>query len=154
MKVSSPCPESWAGMAGDDKVRFCRRCSLNVYNLAAMKPHEIEALVRKTSGRLCGRIYVRQDRTATLRDCGSSRAKSRVRRAVAVSIILLLAGFSWMLRSAIKEPNRSMHPQWVQTVLNWIEPEQDRGRGMIMGKMVCPTPPTPPPTPPPPQETP
>lgn len=146
MRISSPCPESWAGMAGDDRVRFCGRCKLNVYNLAVLKPHEIEALLRRTNGRLCGRLYRRGDRTATLKDCAGSRSRKLVRRAVAAGIILLLAGFSWLLRTTVNEPDRSMHPQWIRTVLHWIEPEPDRGRGMIMGRMVCPTPrPAPPP---------
>jgi hypothetical protein len=145
LTISSPCPESWDRMAGDNRIRFCDRCNLNVYNLAVMKPHEVEALVRKASGRLCGRLYMRNDRTATLKDCGASRARRRVKRAVAVSIILLLGGFSWMLRAAITEPDRSMHPEWVRKVLNWIEPER-RGR-MVPGEIACPPPRTPPPAP-------
>jgi hypothetical protein len=149
LRVSSPCPESWARMKGDDRVRFCGRCNLNVYNLTVMKPHEIETLVRRTNGRLCGRLYVRVDRTATVRDCGGSRARKMVRRAVALGVFLVLGAFAWLLRGVIAEPDRSMHPQWVRKALNWIEPEQPRGGGKTMG-IVCPPPkPSPPPPPPP-----
>lgn len=147
LTISAPCPESWDRMAGDNRIRFCGRCNLNVYNLAVLKPHEVESLVRRTSGRLCGRLYVRNDRTATLRDCGASRARQRMKRAVAVSIILLLGGFSWLLGAAVTEPDRSMHPEWVRKVLHWIEPER-RSR-MLPGEIACPPPPVrpaPPPT--------
>jgi len=144
LRISQPCPESWDRMVGDERVRFCGRCSLHVYNLAVLKKHEVEALVRRTSGRLCGRLYVRNDRTATLRDCGATLARKRMRRAVAVSILLLLAGFSWLLRETITEPDRSIHPEWVRKVLDWIEP--DRRSRMLPGQIVCPprTPPVPP----------
>ncbi len=43
--VSSPCPKTWEELVGNDRVRFCGQCHLNVYNLTIMKPAEIEQLV-------------------------------------------------------------------------------------------------------------
>ena len=147
LKVSSPCPESWAGMAGSDRVRYCGRCNLNVYNLAIMSRQEIEALVRKTGGRLCGRLYMRGDRTATLSDCKGGARHRWTRRAVAVGVLLVLAAVSWMLRQ-IDTSDRSMHPPLIRRVLNWIDPERENPPAMIMGKMMCPVPPPAPPPPP------
>ena len=138
LRISSPCPESWSGMAGNDRVRFCGRCKLNVYNLAVMSPGEVEAIVRGTKGRLCGQLYMRGDRTATLRDCAGGARRKWVRRAVAVAGILVLGAFSWLLRG-IDEPNRSMHPSWIRAVLNWIEPE--RRPTMVRGEIAFPPPP-------------
>jgi len=42
LKISSPCRASWDDMDGDDRVRFCAECELNVYNIASMT--EAEAL--------------------------------------------------------------------------------------------------------------
>ena len=36
VRVASACPESWEGMTGDDRTRFCGRCRMNVYNLSGM----------------------------------------------------------------------------------------------------------------------
>jgi hypothetical protein len=142
LRISSPCPESWAGMAGNDRVRFCGRCKLNVYNLVAMKRQEVEALVRNTNGRLCGRLYVRGDGTATVRNCAGGTRRKLVRRAVAFAGILVLGAFSWLLRG-IDEPDRSVHPVWIRAVLNWIEPE--RRPRLLPGEISCPVPvPTPP----------
>jgi hypothetical protein len=145
LKVSSPCPESWDRMAGNERVRYCGRCNLNVYNLAIMSRQEIEALVRKTGGQLCGRLYMRGDRTATLRDCAGGARRQWTRRAVAVGVLLVLAAVSWMLRQ-IDTSDRSMHPPLIRKVLNWIDPEPEK-RTIIMGKMACPVPPPPPPPP-------
>jgi hypothetical protein len=124
-------------MAGDDRTRYCTRCNLNVYNLAVMKRGEVELLFRAAKGRVCGRLYVRKDRTATLRECAGSRARKTVRRAAAVAIILALGAFSWIMRG-IDEPDRSIHPTWVRKVLDWIEPER---RSMMLAGDIAPPPP-------------
>jgi hypothetical protein len=149
IKISSPCSESWARMKGDDRVRYCMKCKLDVYNLDGMKPVEIEALVRRKSGTLCGRLYMRPERTASFQDCGMSRARRARRWAAAAAAFIVLAVFSWFLRATVNEPDRSMHPRWVRVVLDWISPESSGRGGAIMGKMMCPTPLPPPPPPPP-----
>jgi hypothetical protein len=56
-------------MQGDDKVRFCGECRLNVYNLSAMTRREAEEKVRQREGRLCVRFYQRADGTVLTQDC-------------------------------------------------------------------------------------
>ena len=143
MRISSPCPESWDEMAGDDRVRFCNRCSLKVYNLSVMSREETEALVRNRTGRLCGRLYLRGNRKATLRDCAGSRRLKRVRRAAALVAMLVIGAVSWMLRK-VDEPDRSIHPPLIRKALNWIEPQRTRTKSVIAMGEVCPPPPVPP----------
>ena len=133
-KVASPCPASWDQMAGDHKIRYCGQCRLNVYNLAEMSREEVAAVVRKTDGRLCGRLYVRADRMATLRDCPRGAFRKRVQRGIMVAAVLMIAGFGWFLKSAGNQ-DRSVHPAWVQKVLNWIDPEPSRQ--YEMGRIRC-----------------
>jgi hypothetical protein len=147
LRISSPCPESWDEMPGDDRVRFCNRCSLNVYNLAVMSREEVDALVQSRRGqRLCGRLYMRGNRTATLRDCAGGRRVKLVRRAAALAVMLVIGAVSWMLRK-VEEPDRSIHPPLIRKALNWIEPERTKPRRMVMGEL--PAPPAPPPPAPP-----
>ena len=134
-KVSSPCPASWDRMAGDRKVRYCGQCKLSVYNLAEMSREEVAAIVRKTDGRLCGRLYVRTDRMATLRDCPRGAFRKRVRRGMMVAAVLVLGGFGWLLKSAGNQ-NRSVHPVWVQNALDWIDPEVARPK-FVLGEVEC-----------------
>ena len=69
LRISSPCPASWEEMLGDDRVRFCGDCQLNVYNLSAMSRSEAEDLVRQREARLCVRFYRRVDGTMITQDC-------------------------------------------------------------------------------------
>ena len=50
VKVASPCPADWDRMIGDERVRFCGQCELNVYNLSAMSeaPAELERFYSET----------------------------------------------------------------------------------------------------------
>jgi len=38
MKIASPCRESWDGTRGDDRARFCNRCSLHVGETVRSNP--------------------------------------------------------------------------------------------------------------------
>ena len=86
VRIASPCPASWDKMTGDDRKRFCGQCKLHVYNLSAMAAPEAEALLQKSEGRLCVRLYRRRDGTVLTRDCPVG-FRRRVWRGVA-----LLAG--------------------------------------------------------------
>ena len=135
---------SWDRMPGTDLIRYCSQCRLNVYNMAVMSREEVAALVRNTPGRLCARIYMRADGKATLQDCARGRERRNVRRVLALVGLLLLGSLGWILRVA-GDRDRSVHPQWVRDVIEWVDP-QPRG-GMIVGQL-CPPPPPPGTTPP------
>jgi hypothetical protein len=149
LRISSPCPESWDAMPGDDRIRFCNRCNLNVYNLAVMSREETDALVRKNKGRLCGRLYLRGNRKATLRDCAGGRRVKLIRRAITLAVLLVIGAVSWLLRK-VEEPDRSIHPPLIRKALNWIDPEQQTPLPPMLGRICPTTPPQPPPQPPPP----
>ena len=70
IRVEKPCPASWDGMHGDDRVRFCDECKLHVYNLSELTRVQAEALVAAHEGRLCVRYYQRKDGTIITQDCG------------------------------------------------------------------------------------
>lgn len=56
-------------MIGDNRVRFCPQCKLNVYNFSAMAEIEIQRLIARRDGRLCARWYRRADGTILTSDC-------------------------------------------------------------------------------------
>jgi hypothetical protein len=89
LEIVSPCKVSWEGMRGDDKVRFCGTCRLNVYNLAGMTRREAERLIGEKEGRVCVRFYRRSDGTVVTRDCGA--AARRLARAVFASLCAIIA---------------------------------------------------------------
>ena len=87
-------------MIGDERVRFCGQCELNVYNLSAMSTLEAESLIARTEGRLCVRYYRRKDGSIITQDCpvGLRRLKARaarIKRAVASLVLGFLAGIGF-----------------------------------------------------------
>lgn len=69
LRVASPCTADWERMTGDDRVRYCDQCTLNVYNFSEMSSMQIEQLLLKSTGRVCGRLYQRADGTILTKDC-------------------------------------------------------------------------------------
>ena len=55
--INSPCTADWNSMIGNDQVRFCEHCSLEVHNLSRMTRNQAERLVARSNGRLCVRYH-------------------------------------------------------------------------------------------------
>jgi hypothetical protein len=106
LQVASPCYERWDAMKGDDRVRHCASCKLNVFNVREMTTGEVEELVQRTNGRVCMRLYRRWDGTLLTRDCpvGVQRARVRVVAAMvtAASFVMVLL-MPLLLRLGSKE---------------------------------------------------
>ena len=49
IKIASPCPVPWDTMEAteEERKRFCRQCSLHVYDLSGMSATEAEELIEK-----------------------------------------------------------------------------------------------------------
>lgn len=93
VRIASPCSVSWERMVGNDRVRFCDQCNLNVYNISSMTRKQAEALVVSTEGRLCLRLYKRTDGTVITQDCpvGLRALRRRVSRIAGVAFTALMS---------------------------------------------------------------
>jgi hypothetical protein len=96
IRITSLCSANWEQMQGDDRVRHCDACNLNVYNLAAFTENEIRDLVANRKGRLCGRIYKRQDGTVLTQNCpvGLRAVTRRISRIAGAVFAFLTVNFS------------------------------------------------------------
>lgn len=92
LRIASPCSVSWAAMKGDDRVRHCAKCKLNVYNLHELRMSDVEKLLRSRTGRFCARIYQRQDGTVLTADCPEGLRKVRMRLAAGVVAAVAFVG--------------------------------------------------------------
>ena len=93
IRIASPCSADWEKMPGDNRIRHCDACNLNVYNLAAFTEAEIRELVANRKGRLCGRIYQRRDGTVLTQNCPvGMRAMARRVSRIAGAVFAVLAG--------------------------------------------------------------
>ena len=96
VRVAAPCKADWDQMIGSDRVRFCGRCSLNVYNLSAMSKPDAESLIARTEGRLCVRFYRRHDGSIITKDCpvGLRAVRRRVSYVARATVSLVLGLFA------------------------------------------------------------
>jgi hypothetical protein len=96
VRVAAPCPAGWDAMEGDDRTRFCRLCQLNVYNVAGMTEREVVALVTRSEGRVCARLFRRADGTLLTKDCptGLRALRRRVSRAAGAVFAAALGLFA------------------------------------------------------------
>jgi len=97
VRIAAPCPADWDQMIGNQRVRFCGQCSLNVYNLSGMTRADAESLIARTEGRLCVRFYRRSDGSIITKDCpvglrAIRRRMSNITKAISSAVMGLLAG--------------------------------------------------------------
>jgi hypothetical protein len=139
LKIASPCPTSWDGMYGNDQVRFCGECKLNVYNLSGMTKEAAENLLRSTEGRLCVRYFRRADGTVLTQDCpiGWRAVKKRVTNLAAAACTLVLGFLSTIM---LVVPNKN-EEHLVGKLVPLVTPTPTRG--YLMGDVAYTPSPTP-----------
>ena len=141
LKVATPCPADWNAMAGNDRVRYCGQCQLNVYNLSGMAQTEAERIVTQAEGRVCVRFYRRADGTVLTQDCpvGLRAVKQKVSRwatAVFASVLGFFSGVGLVAGwGEQREPERLMgaiavQPEREPVIMGDIAPP------VVMGDMV------------------
>jgi hypothetical protein len=134
IEIASPCKADWSKMTGDERVRFCGLCRLNVYNLSGMSRADAEALVKKAEGKVCVRFWKREDGTVITQDCPIGiRIARKIRRSVAFAAATIAGALG--LTAAFLRPSNG------ESILlkPWESPKQ------VMGTMCCPRPtPSPP----------
>jgi hypothetical protein len=148
IRIASPCTAAWDEMQGDDRIRFCQQCRLNVYNLSAMTRQEAEALVRDKEGRLCARFYVRRDGTMLTDNCpvgfrAARRTLVMQLGAIATAFTLLLGSTPLLnaeRRRAIRH-SRLGQVEPFKSLFDWLDPSPR----MLLGDVAIPAPPQPPP---------
>jgi hypothetical protein len=150
IEIATPCEADWDEMRGDDRVRYCSHCRLNVYNLSDMPRADAERLVQQREGKLCVRFFKRHDGTVLTRDCpvGIRAVRQRLVRSVAALAGLLLAmigGTAFGGRLQRWLPSGFRTP--AQSLTEWVDPMPPPtacGPPPMLGKMVmggCPAPP-------------
>ena len=160
VQIANPCPAEWEAMGAvdgqaRDRVRHCGECNLRVYNLSAMKRHDAQELLRASEGRLCVRLYRRQDGTVLTQDCSwyrrivdkSADGARRVAWLAACGLAALLGSAVWA-GSLLREDTGgqgevgAIHRGFaaltqcrpIDSLVNWLNPQ----RTVAVGKMGSP----------------
>lgn len=139
ISIAIPCTADWGKMTGNDQVRFCQECKLNVYNISGMTQYQAEDLIRKTEGRLCVRYFRRTDGTILTQNCpvGLQALKKAARAATAIISALLSFITGFALFSYIT--NKKAVPTPLMGSIAYTPPVIEHGNE-IKGEMVV-TPP-------------
>jgi hypothetical protein len=149
VRIAAPCKADWDQMIGNERVRFCSQCGLNVYNLSSMTRADAESLIARTEGRLCVRFYRRSDGSIITKDCpvglrAIRRRMSYAAKAISSAVIGLLAGLgvsgasSRMTSFAQPEVMGEMVAPRIDPPLPFVGPVplEPRTPGFTMGKML------------------
>ncbi|HEV8139202.1 MAG TPA: carboxypeptidase-like regulatory domain-containing protein, partial [Pyrinomonadaceae bacterium] len=137
IRVASPCPVSWEQMTGDNRVRFCNECHLNVYNFAELTRTEAEDLLRTTEGSVCGRLYRRADGTLITKDCpvGLRAVRRRLKRVAGALFATLISMVSVVLGQ--KQPQQDKACRQQVKVTSKVE-QLPVGSGQVTGTVLDP----------------
>ncbi|MDQ1638020.1 MAG: hypothetical protein QOF62_1359 [Pyrinomonadaceae bacterium] len=132
LSVATPCPKAWADMVGDDRVRFCDQCSLNVYNLAELTEKETQSLILSAGGRVCGRLFRRADGTVLTKDCpvGLQALRKRISRKTAAVFATLLGLSSTIFAQHQSDKDRCQQQVRISKAQN-VAPEKARLWGTV-----------------------
>lgn len=131
LRIASPCPTNWDSMSGDDRVRFCGLCNLNVYNISAITSREAGQLIARTEGRLCAKLYRRPDGTVITADCpvgwrALKRRASFVAGAALTALFSLFGSAAAQKASAPENPDECRNQLTVKRVLAETLPQDKR----------------------------
>lgn len=116
--IETACTSDWNKMSGNDTVRFCHECKLNVYNIADMTDREAEAVLRKRlyGSRVCAALYRRPDGKLATDNCPRALRKIRnVHRwvmAKVVASIALCMSFLGPAQSQNEIRKETSHPRY------------------------------------------
>ncbi|MEQ1823651.1 MAG: hypothetical protein ABL949_14175 [Fimbriimonadaceae bacterium] len=131
IRIAKPCSEAWSEMTGDDRVRHCEKCKLNVFNLAEMTSQEARELIQNREGRTCVRLYQRADGKILTKDCprGLETFRFGIARAltVAAGLALFCVALAKLDQNAkpgqltrYKEKAKEFEP--IRKIIEFVEP--------------------------------
>jgi len=111
--VESPCSVGWETMDGDEKVRFCGQCKLNVYNISAMSETEAAGVLTRAGGRPCVFLRRQEDGTVVSDNCPVAlrSMRKRMARSAMVGLLTLTYGLALYTQSQnIAVPGLAVNP--------------------------------------------
>ena len=151
VRVAKPCRASWEKMSGDDRVRHCTDCRLNVYNFLNMTGIEISNLLKLSEGRVCGRFYQRPDGTMITSDCPLGEAPARVSKIPLLAAAVMLFAMIGAAATRVKKPEEStafpVYNASIEQARDWplvgklVDMVFPRPQ-VVMGVIACPPPPS------------
>jgi hypothetical protein len=97
-------------MTGDERVRYCPQCKLDVYNFSDLTAAEVERIMARREGRLCARFYQRADGTMMTQNCPVRFrvVMQRVSRLTSAALAAVMSAGPAMAASTLTRHNTSL----------------------------------------------
>jgi hypothetical protein len=115
IRPASPCTARWEDMTGDERVRHCASCDLDVFNVEDMTRDEALTLIRRKidepEARICARLRVRSDGKVITRDCPVGLARLRRRISTTCSRLGAAAMFLVTFGAIASRAGEDFHPR-------------------------------------------
>jgi hypothetical protein len=90
--TKTPCSMAWNDMDGDERVRFCGACKLNVHNISSMSEGEAAKFLANRKGRTCVYYYRGPDGVIVTDNCPKVLRQVRNRiAAYAAGMLIVLS---------------------------------------------------------------
>jgi hypothetical protein len=105
-------------MVGDERVRYCPDCKLDVYNFSTMSDEDVERIVSRREQQLCARVRQRPDGTVMTRNSSVSFSvvMQRISRAASIALAAAISVAPAMAGPPRRTPGQisisSRRPQW------------------------------------------
>ncbi len=134
LRVASPCSIGWKTMTGDERVRHCHACQLNIYNTTEMTTKEVEHLIENREGRLCIRLFRRSDGTVLTKDCpvGLRAVRKRIGIFAGAAMSAVLGLFS------VSFGQKEAKPSYRENQVNIVRTKSQRQYTEISGSICDP----------------
>jgi carboxypeptidase family protein len=125
-------------MSGDDRIRHCPECNLNVYNFSQMNDADVERIIATHEGRLCARFYRRPDGTILTQNCPAGfratlRRATRVAAAAFTAVMTAAPALSGAVQGKRSIPLLQIQSAQVGLALEVVDPS---GAFMPSGQIV------------------
>lgn len=138
LRVAAPCSVGWETMSGDERVRHCHSCKLDIYNIEEMSETEVRNLIATHEGRLCIRLYRRADGTVLTKDCpvGLRAYRKKAARLAGAALTTILGLFSISYGQADSKKDKKAIPASKVKIIRTANQNQESVlSGMILDEM-------------------
>jgi hypothetical protein len=80
-------------MSGNNTVRFCDQCQLNVFDISRMTRAQAASFIATSEGRICARLYLRPDGKILTKDCpvGLRAIRRKIAKAAGAACTALIS---------------------------------------------------------------
>ncbi len=138
LRIENPCTQDWATMTATDRGKFCASCAKTVVDFTKLSDSEVLKIIKKTDGKICGRLRSEQLDRLLLDDTGGSAWASKFSKFLAS--LFLFASATADAQSVPLAPTHAESKlngtQKTPDAAQKIEASRDSSKNVIEGKII------------------